>query len=115
MNSNHAIKVRIHPNIEQEAFFLMYFGHCRFMYNKILEERKNIYKKFKDDNQALRDYSYKTEKQLKKLYPFLKQADSNSLQQSRRNLKRAFDNFFSNLKERKKGLTTRRVGHPRFK
>ena len=115
MNSNHAIKVRIRPNAEQEAFFLMNFGHCRFVYNKMLEERKDIYEKYKNDKQALRDYSYKTEKQLKKLHPFLKQADSNSLQQSRRNLKRAFDNFFKNLKERKKGLTVRRVGYPRFK
>lgn len=115
MNSNHAIKVRIHPNAKQEAFFLMNFGHCRFVYNKMLEERNTIYKKYKDDSQALRDYSYKTEKQLKKLHPFLKQADSNSLQQSRRNLKSAFKNFFDNLKERKEGLTTRRVGYPRFK
>lgn len=115
MSSNRAIKVRIYPNTDQEAFFLMNFGHCRFVYNKMLEEKKDIYKKYKDDKQALRDYSYKTEKQLKNLYPFLKQADSISLQQSRKNLKKAFDTFFDNLKERKKGNTKRRVGYPRFK
>ena len=81
----------------------------------MLEKRNDIYEKYKDDNQALRDYSYQTEKQLKKSYIFLKQADSNSLQQSRRNLERAFKNFFDNVKERKEGRTTRRVGYPRFK
>src|SRR5665648_316397 len=99
MSSSHAMKIRIHPNAEQKAFFLTNFGHCRFVYNKMLEERTNIYKKYKNDSQALRDYSFKTEKQFKKSYLFLKQADSNSLQQSRKHLKKAFDNFFDNIKK----------------
>ena len=89
----------------------MNFGCVRFVYNKMLEERKDIFRKYKNDKQALRDYTYKTEKQLKTDYPFLKEADSNSLQQSRRNLEKAFNNFFENLKERKAGKTTRRVGY----
>ena len=34
---------------------------------------------------------------------------------TRKNLKKAFDNFFENIKKRKEGGTTRRVGYPRFK
>jgi len=81
----------------------------------MLEERKSVYQKYKNDKQVLRDYKYKTEKQLKSEHPFLKQADSNSLQQSRRHLKTAFKNFFKNMKERKAGKTKRYVCHPKFK
>ena len=115
MTSNRAIKLRIYPNVEQQAFFSMNFGCCRFVYNKMLEERTNVYKKYKNDKQGLHDYKYKTEKQLKTEFPFLRQADSNSLQKSRRHLEKAFKNFFENIKERKRGKTKRYVGYPKFK
>ncbi|MBN1216747.1 MAG: helix-turn-helix domain-containing protein [Candidatus Lokiarchaeota archaeon] len=41
----------------------MNFGHCRFVYNKKLKERINIYKKYKKDCLALRDYSFIKETQ----------------------------------------------------
>jgi len=81
----------------------------------MLEEKKDIYQKYKSNKQALRDYKYKTEKQLKLEFNFLKRADSNSLQQSRRHLERAFKNFFKNVRDRKGGTTKRRVGYPKFK
>ena len=115
MSSNRAIKVRIYPNKEQESFFATNFGCCRFAYNKMLEERDSIYQEYKSDKQALYDYKYKTEKELKIEFPFLKKADSNSLQQARRHLEIAFKNFFKNVKERRAGKTKRRVGHPKFK
>ena len=115
MTSNRAIKIRIYPNVKQESFFTMNFGCCRFVYNKMLEERENIYQKYKNDKQGLYDYKYKTEKQLKLEFQFLKQADSSSLQQSRRHLEKAFENFFRNVRERKARKTKRHVGHPKFK
>ncbi len=115
MTFDYAIKIRIYPNKEQKAFFSKNFGCCRFVYNKMLEERKDFYQLYKHDKDKLRDHEYRTEKQYKEIYPFLKEADSNSLQQARRHLQTAYKNFFRNIKERKNKKTKRYVGHPRFK
>ena len=48
-----------------------------------------------NNKQGLYDYKYKTEKQLKAEFNFFKQTDSNSLQQSRRNLEKTYKNFFA--------------------
>ena len=86
MTFDHAIKIRIYPNKEHEAFFSKNFGCCRFVYNKMLEERKEFYRLYEHDKDKSRDHEYRTEKQYKEIYTFLKEADSNSLQQARRNL-----------------------------
>ena len=52
---------------------------------------------------------YKTEKEYKAIYGFLKEVDSKALQSSTNNLITAFKNFFQGLKE------SRKVGHPRLK
>ncbi|GAG00486.1 unnamed protein product [marine sediment metagenome] len=62
---NRAIKVRLYPKQEQEEILSKIFGCCRFIYNKMLEERKQIYEQLKDDKQTLYNYKYKTEKQYK--------------------------------------------------
>jgi len=85
------------------------FGCCRFIYNKMLEERKQIYEQLKDDTQALYIYNYKTEKEYKNKFPFLKEVDSKALQSEWRHLKAAYDNFFRNIK---KGV---KKGFPKFK
>ena len=115
MTFDYAIKIRIYPNKKQSDFFLKNFGCCRFVYNKMLEERKEFYQLYKHDKDKLRDHEYKTEKQYKKTYPFLKEADSNSLQQARRHLQTAYKNFFRNIKERNNKRTKRYIGHPKFK
>ena len=115
MTFDYAIKIRIYPNKKQSDFFLKNFGCCRFVYNKMLEERKEFYQLYKHDKDKLRDHEYKTEKQYKKIYPFLKEADSNSLQQARRHLQTAYKNFFRNIKERNNKRTKRYIGHPKFK
>ena len=112
---NHAIKIRIYPNKKQSNFILKNFGCCRFVYNKMLEERNEFYQLYKHDKKKLRDHEYKTEKQYKKTYSFLKEADSNSLQQARRHLQTAYKNFFRNIKERKNKKSKIYVGHPKFK
>ena len=113
--NDRAIKVRIYPNKEQREFLSKNFGCCRFVYNKMIDERREVYHVYKNDKEKLYGYKYKTEKQYKQEHPFLKEADSNSLQQARRHLQTAYKNFFKNIKERKKKKTKRYVGYPKFK
>lgn len=113
--NDRAIKVRIYPNNVQGEFLSKNFGCCRFVYNVMLGERSKAFQLYKNEKEKLRDYKYKTEKQLKKEHPFLKEADSNSLQQTRRHLETAYKNFFKNVKDRKARKTKRYVGSPRFK
>ena len=115
MTYDYAIKIRIYPNKEQKEFLSKNFGCCRFVYNKMLEERKEIYHLYKEDKDKLHNHKYRTEKEYKELYSFLKEADSNSLQQARRHLQTAYKNFFRNIKDRKNRKTKRYVGYPKFK
>ncbi|MHA1490807.1 MAG: RNA-guided endonuclease TnpB family protein [Promethearchaeota archaeon] len=115
MTCDYAIKIRIYPNKEQKGFFSKNFGCCRFVCNKMIEERKEFYQLYKHDKDKLHCHKYKTEKQYKELYPFLKEADSISLQQARRHLQTAYKNFFRNIKERKNKKTKIYIGYPKFK
>jgi putative transposase len=85
------------------------FGCCRFLWNRMLSERSEIYQVLKTDKKALFSHCYKTEKQYKAEYPFLTEVDSKSLQSSTKNLIEAFKTFFNGLKQK------RQVGYPRFK
>ena len=104
-----AINVRIYPNKTQWIQIHKTIGCSRFIYNQMLNERKEVYEQLKDDKEALINYRYKTEKQYKENFPFLKEADSIALQASREHLFEAYQNFFNGLK---KG---RKVGFPKFK
>ena len=88
-------KYRLYPNKEQKVFLEKHFGGCRFVYNYFL---------------ALRSEKYKTEKKnvsgfecermlpsLKKEFSWLKEINSQSLQQAVLNLERAFQGFFKKL------------------
>ena len=109
MKINRAIKVRLYPNGAQEEMLNKTFGCCRFIYNKMLEERVKVYEELKGDSQALHDHRYKTEKEYKEEFEFLKEVDAKALQSEWRHLKSAYTNFFRNLK---KGIKS---GFPRFK
>lgn len=75
----------------------------------MLEERKTVYDNLKDRKEKLYSYKYKTERQYKQEYPFLKEVDSKALQIETRNLIRAFQNFFRGLRNGQK------IGYPKFK
>ncbi len=95
-------RFRLYPNKEQEHFLNIQFGHCRFVYNKLLEISK---REFEEQGIKWNYYEYKKKlPQLKEEYPFLKEANSQSLQESVKNLDRAYKNFF-------KG----EAGFPKFK
>ena len=104
-----AIKLRIYPNEAEQVQIKKTIGSSRLLYNLMLAERIDVYEQLKDDKETLHNYQYKTERQYKEEYPFLKEADSIALQASREHLENAYAHFFNGLK---KG---RKVGYPRFK
>ena len=104
-----AFNVRIYPNKMQRNQIHKTIGCSRFIYNLMLNERREVYERFRDDKDALKKHTYKTEKQYKVELPFLKEADSIALQASREHLFEAYQKFFNGLR---KG---RKVGFPKFK
>lgn len=95
MLRNKAYKIRIYPTKSQASQINQTIGCCRFVFNQMLGERQAVYEQFKDDKEALKNCSLKTEKQLKEDFPFLNQASSRALQQARINLESAYQNFFA--------------------
>ena len=81
---NKGIKVRIYPNKKQEIQFHKNFGSVRFVYNNILERLNNLYKKYPGKYILNLKLINEFLKQLKQEYPFLKEIESTSLQQSSR-------------------------------
>ncbi len=109
LNINMAIKVRIYPTALQRELLNKTFGCCRFLWNQMLAERKFVYQQLKKNPESLKNYKYKTEKEYKREFKFMKEVDSKALQSTTRHLLEAFQNFF---KGRKK---TQKAGYPRFK
>lgn len=93
-----AYKFRLYPNKEQEIYFSKCFGSVRFIYNKILNDKIEYYKK---NNKMLNN----TPAQYKKEYIWLKEVDSLALANTQMNLDKAYKNFFRD----------KSVGFPKFK
>lgn len=103
-----AFKFRIYPSEDQKAQLAKAFGCCRFVYNKALEYRKNIYetqKKSASYNTLCTEFLIP----LKKKFDFLKESQAQSLQQSLRHLDHAYTSFFRRVKKGEK------PGFPKFK
>jgi len=95
-------KYRIYPNKEQETLIWKHFGACRFVYNWSLEQKIKAYEL---TGASLSCYTLnKMLPGLKNDYPWLKEVNSQSLQQANINLDTAFTKFFREKK-----------GFPRFK
>ena len=109
LNFNKAIKIRLYPTRLERELLNNTFGCCRLLWNLMLGERNTVYQQLKDDSEALREYKYKTEKEYKQEFEFMKEVDSKALQSTTRHLLGAFQNFFKGLKE------ARKVGYPKFK
>jgi len=112
-----ALKVRLYPNSKQQEILNKTLGSCRALYNMMLHERIQAYKAWKasgdTDLRNLYNYRYKTEKDYKKEYEWLKDSvDSQALQQSRIDLSKAYQNFFKSLSGKRKGA---KIGFPKFK
>lgn len=108
-----ALKIRIYPNVQQTTMLNKTFGCTRFIYNTMLSERKEIYDKLKHNSRELYEYKYRTEKQLKGQFEFLKEVDSVALQQARMNLGLAYENFWRRCKDSR--IPSSEKGFPKFK
>lgn len=93
-----AYKYRLYPNKEQQEYFAKCFGCVRFIYNRMLSDKIDYYKKTK---QKLNN----TPAQYKKEFPWLKEVDSLALSNAQINLQNAYNNFFKKPE----------VGFPKFK
>jgi putative transposase len=78
----------------------------------MLAERKETYDNLKEDKDKLKKHKYRSEKQYKENFDFLKEVDSIALQQARVDLDAAYKNFFNSLSGKRKG---KKIGFPKFK
>jgi len=107
---NKALKLRIYPTQEQQVQINKALGSCRALFNMMLYERKQAYEQLKDDKIKLYTYKYKTEKEYKQQFSWMKDVDSQALQQSRINLSNAYSNFFKGLS----GKYKQKYSFPKF-
>lgn len=98
MKINRGYGFRIYPTKDQEDFINQNIGACRFIYNKMLADKKEQYEKEKK-SLSVTPAKYKDE------FEWLKQMDSYALCNEWRNLQNAYNNFFRNPK----------FGFPKFK
>lgn len=115
--ANKAYKFRLYPTNEQEQLLLKTFGCVRFVYNKMLAERKEVYEQFKDDKEILKQQKLSTPAKYKKEFEWLKEVDSLALANAYTNLQKAYTNFFAGRakfpkfksRKTKQSYTTNRV------
>lgn len=100
-------KYRIYPNKSQTKQLNSAINACRFVWNNFLGERKNLYETEKKSISKFDQMNRLPE--MKKEFPFLKDAYSQSLQHIGTTLDLAFRAFFQRIK---KGESP---GYPRFK
>lgn len=97
-----AYRYRIYPNKKQREIIAKTFGCCRFVYNKYLAKRIEMYDKDKET------FSYvqcaNDMKKLKSEFEWLKDVDSTALQSSLKDLDSAYEKFFKE-----------HTGYPKFK
>ena len=84
-----AYKFRIYPNEGQKVFFAKSFGCARFIWNRMLADKKAYYRLHK---KMLKN----TPAEYKKEFEWLKEVDSLALANAQIQLSQAFFNTFSN-------------------
>lgn len=88
------IKIRIYPNRHQKELIAKTFGCCRLVYNKGLALRKDTYEAIKESIGYKETNVMLTSLKTQEYFAFLKEVDSMALQQSLRDLDKAYQNFF---------------------
>jgi len=99
-----AYKFRLYPNQEQQASLVVQFGHTRFVYNYFLNLRQDHYKLTGEGLYYRETANHLTELKQDPEHDWLKEADSQILQQKLMDLDEAYKNFFEG-----------RAKYPRFK
>ena len=87
-----AYKYRIYPNSEQEIQIAKTFGCCRFVYNRTLVYRKEIYEKEKK-SVSKTDCNNYCNRELKKDYEWLKEVDKFALTNAIYNMDSAYQKY----------------------
>ena len=103
-----SFKFRLYPDENQKVQLAKTFGSCRFVYNNYLAKRIELYKteqKSMNYNACSADLTI-----LKKEKEWLKEIDKFALQNSLKDLDRAYQNFFREVKNGNKNQ-----GFPKFK
>lgn len=95
---NKGYKYRIYPNREQEILINKTFGCCRFIWNKMLEDKIKYY-------EANKTTLNNTPSQYKKEFEWLREVDALALANVQINLQTAYKNFFNSPK----------IGFPKWK
>ena len=98
-----AYKYRIYPSNEQKIQIAKTFGCCRFVYNKTLTYRKEAYEKEKK-TVSKTDCNNYCNRELKKEYEWLREADKFALTNAIYNMDSAYQKFFKE-----------HAGYPKFK
>lgn len=88
------VKIRIYPNTYQKELIAKTFGCCRLIYNKGLALRKDTYETTKESIGYKETNAMLTSLKKEEDFAFLKEVDSMALQQSLRDLDKAYQNFF---------------------
>ena len=104
-----SFKVRLYPNKRQIEQIEKTFGCCRFVYNYFLAKSIKDYEETGKSNTYNQNSKLLPELKRSTETKWLSEVDSTSLQQSVRNLGKAYDNFFRRVKQ---GQTP---GFPKFK
>ena len=107
MNRKRGLRVRIYPNVEQAAQVDRTIGACRFVFNKMLEVQRKVYKR-RGEHLSTYDMQ-KLLTKMKNQYPWLRDADSKALQAACADVSNAYEGFFQRVKRGKK------PGFPKFK
>ena len=87
-----AYKYRIYPNERQKELIAKTFGCCRFVYNKYLAQKIELYQTNKENLSYVR--CAKAMAELKGELEWLKEVDSTALQSSLKDLDNAYQKFF---------------------
>ncbi|OIJ20128.1 transposase [Anaerobacillus alkalidiazotrophicus] len=91
---NKAYMFRLYPTDKQALLIHKTFGCVRFVYNKMLAERKETYETLKEDKEALKKAKHPTPAKYKKEVEWLKEVDSLALANAQLNLDKAYKAFF---------------------
>jgi len=119
MPTQKAVKFRLYPTEQQKAELAKQFGHARFVYNAALELRKDMY--FADKTRLSYEDTANALSEFKRNNPdlvWLNEASAQVLQQSLKDLDKAYKRFFDmhkkgTLPKSKPGEKPRKDGMPK--
>ena len=105
---NKALKYRLYPTKHQSNLLQSQLDECRWLYNKLLEERRDSWEQRQEGLSYFKQCKRITE--LKSEHPSLKNVYSQVLQNVADRMDKAFQGFFRRIKAGEK-----KPGYPRFK